>query len=368
MNKSFALALLSLGIPAMLLVSCSNKTSDEACSFQTTQDLDHRDYDAVLASSCADDTQRGAAWLGKAGYDITTVINNFSATGSGSSATKDLKNYMTNLIGKVEVASFNNLDNAKQSYTSASNAAALNSGQQKDALFYMSLVDTIKGLSLIKLVVQDMSGVPDTTCNLNGNLTGDAVDATACALKVSNDLTDTCGTLVSTPPVHISNVTIFKPDGVTPYSTTFKALNITTGPATATCSGQYTKLLYPVADPILAPSGFGLATTTQERCTGDTLNPFDPPNFYPCPLDSGMIDFVKSFEDTITSAITNLTASIDIASTKNDVQTSINNIKSENCCTDETAAAGGITPWDPNNPALCKCSPSELSIYFENKM
>lgn len=361
MRKLIALGCLALGIFLSALASCgSDKNSTEACRYETALNLDKGNYDAVLASSCADYMQLGAAWFGKAGFDIKNVLNGFieanSNTGTGTTKS-DLNVYMTSLTGDVKSSTLTSLDKARSEY---GKILSTDEGY-KDSQFYISLVDAVKGLSIIKLVIQDPNGSIDSSCNLNGNKSADGIDATACALKVS--VNQTCASIASSPTMTyttISGVTINKLDG-TPYGMTFTALNIMTAPtptSSAAC-GQYTKILYP---DVASPSGLSLATTTQDKCVGAPANPFDAGGKWPCPVeDPNYLNFVSAVDSSISSAISSMNSSLVSGSigTQPDVQQSINNIKARNCCT----APGEV--WDPNNPASCTCSPAELAAYLQ---
>ena len=345
----------------LILASCSSdKNSTEACRYETTLNLDKGNYDAVLASSCADFMQLGAAWFGKAGFDIKNVLNGFidANSNSGSGTTKsDLNIYMTSLTGNIKSSTLTNLDNARSQYGML---VSTDEGY-KDSQFYISLVDAVKGLSIIKLVIQDPNGSIDSSCNLNGNTSADGIDATACALKVS--VNQTCDSIASSPTITyttVSGLTINKLDG-TPYAMTFTALNILTGPTgsnSATC-GQYTKILYP---DVASPSGLSVATTTQDKCTGSSLNPFDAEGKWPCPIeDPNYLNFVSAIDSSISSAISGMDSSLSSSSTGStpDVQQSVNDIKAQHCCTD----AGEV--WNPSNPASCTCSPAEMAAYLQ---
>ncbi len=326
-------------------------------------DLNRGNYDAVLASPCASSMQIGAAWLGKADFDMKDVINRFSETGSNSSAS-DLNVFMTSLIGKVDADTFESFDNAAAAYTMVTNSTASTSDIHKDALFYISLVDAIKGLSIIKVAIQDPAGLLDTTCDLNINNRADLVDATTCALKYSFDTAETCSSLVSSFAT-VTPVTIYKlANGITttiPYSNTFTAMNIITGAGAGATCGQYTKLLY--NDPS-SPTGLSVATTTEEKCEGTLVNPLDGTYYWPCPIDNDQyLNLVTALDASLNASIVNMSDSLfsGMTGTITDVQQSINEIKSQNCCVDE----GGETAWNPDIPASCACSPSELAVYLQ---
>jgi len=356
MNKFFSLAVLTLCITGILFVNCSsNKSSDEACRFQTTMDLDRGNYDAVLASPCVSSMQIGAAWFGKAGFDMKDVINRFSDTGSNTNP-NDLYVFMTSLVGTVDANTFTSFDNAKTAYTLVTGSTPSTSNEYKDARFYESLIDAVKGLSIIKIAIQDPAGILDTTCDLNGNSISDQVDATTCALLTSMSSTETCSSLSLASLTTVTNITITKlASGVT-YSNTFTAMIITTGTVTGTC-GQYTKLLY---DDPFSPTGLSVATTTEDRCDGTPASS-DPDTKWPCPIDNAQyLNFVTALDASLDASITGMSDSLFSGATvtTTDVQRSINDVKSQHCCTFPEV-------WDPADPGSCACSSSELAAYLQ---
>ena len=365
MNKFFSLAVLTLCITGILLVNCSSKkNSEEACLFQTTMDLDRGNYDAVLASPCASNMQIGAAWFGKANFDIKDVINRFSETGSNSTAS-DLNSFMTSLVGKVDASSFTAFDNAKNAYTLVTSSTPSTSDENKDALFYISLVDAVKGLSIIKIAIQNPAGLLDTTCNLNsslGNTVADQVDATACALKYSFNSAETCASIpasFTTSPTFTIYKLVNGATSTIPYSNVFTAMTITTGAGANSTCGLYTKLLY--NDP-LSPTGRSVATVTEERCTG-SINSTAADLMWPCPIENSQyLNLVTSLDASLDAAITSMSSSLtsSLTGTTTDVQQSINDIKSQNCCVDE-----GPSAWNPDIPSSCTCSSSEIAAYLQ---
>ncbi len=372
MNKLFSLAIVSLCITGILLVNCSDKSSNEACRFQTTMDLDRGNYDAVLASPCADSMQIGAAWFGKAGFDMKDVINRFSETGStGSSGTNsDLNVFMNSLVGAVDGSTFTSLDNAASSYTLVTASTVATSDIFKDAKFYISLVDAIKGLSLIKVTIQDPDGLLDTSCDLNANTRSDEVDATICALLYSVDTATVCSfastTGVTTTAAYITTptFTIFKlVNGATstiPYPNIFTAMTITTGTGASAACGQYTKLLY---NDSASSTGLSVATVTEDRCNGTAVNPTDGSTLWPCPIDNAdYLNFVTALDASLNASVDSMNSAL-ISSgtgTTTDVQQSINDIKAQNCCVNE-----GVGAWNPDDPSSCACSPEELAAYLQ---
>ena len=185
MNKLKMYVLLAASF-LLLFSGCSKKNSDEACKHETTMNLDSGNYDAVLASGCADAMQKGAAWFGKAGFDVPNVLNRFIQTGvlSGPTTTSagNFNVYMTKMVTRVTSSTLAELDNSITQYSSIPATA----DTFRDARFNLSIVDAVKGLSLLKSVI-DASGLGtlNTTCDMNANNKPDEIDATSCALLTS---------------------------------------------------------------------------------------------------------------------------------------------------------------------------------------
>jgi hypothetical protein len=346
MNRLTVYALLVAGI-SLLFFGCSDKNSEEACQHQVTMDLDTGNYDAVLASGCAGAMQKGAAYFGKAGYDVKDVVNRFSEANDTGGSESDLNIYMTALISEVSDTTLTNLDSAKIEY---SNIPATSENYQ-DAQFYTSLVDAMKSLSLMKSIVDgDGDGELNSSCDQNANHKADEIDAASCSLLVSAG--QTCSTLDSGGSVTVAQDV---PDlAFAGKSGTYRGLVVIvsgSGPS-STCpsSNEHKKLLF------LQGSQWAAATTTGETCPDTSSN---NSGAWPCPLEINNVpvDLVSAVDGALTSSIEALRTSL-TTTTTTDVEQSINDIKSNNCCTAPEV-------WDPNNPASCACSSSELAAYLQ---
>jgi len=372
MNRLVIGLLLTAGI-SLLLVNCSSdKNSTEACLHETTLNLDKGNYDAVLASSCANAMQKGAAYFGKAGFDIKSVINNFSETGSISTSTtsstgtkNDLNIYMTALVGKVTGTSLTYMDDAKSQYSSIPPS---NSGY-KDAQFYVSLVDAVKSLSLIKIVlpnILDANGDLNTACDGNSNGVPDDADATACALMVS------APTFTTSPPP-VTAVTSCS-TGTTTYATVthstallFSSLTgttvydglkiditpIGTGTTVAcipTGTSTYYKLLYKLT----AAGEYAPATTTADLCTASDGSQ------WPCPIaqNGQPLDLVAALNESLNSSLISLSSSI-TGTTGTDVQQAITDIQAQACC-------GCVTT--PCPACTSNCTSLDVATYLQTNL
>lgn len=327
--------LLLCALALFFAVGCgADKNSNEACLYETTMSLDKGNYDAVVASSCADSMQKGAAYFGKAGYDVKDVINRFSEASNSTNTTNDLNTYMNALTGKVTENTLTNLDLAKNDYCAyiggaidpfTAQCANTNQGvpNYQDAQFYISLVDAVKSVSLIKIVA-DSTGLGSLTldCDKNNNSVPDDLDATACALQTSTGAL--CSTGVTTA-ADVSPLTFATKTG------TYRGLDITvtgTGPTTLSCPADYKKLLFQQG------SGWAAAVTSNPAdgmCTDTSLNKSGQ---WPCPIEQGGVplDLVSALDQSITSAISSMGQALP-AGTAADVQQSITDIKTEACPT-----------------------------------
>ena len=332
----------------LLLAGCSDKNSPESCKFQTTQDLDKGNYDAVLSSPCADAMQKGAAWFGKAGFDIKDVLNRFIDANDPNISQSDLNLYMTALVGNVRTSTLTYLDNAKTHYE----AIPATSEQYKAAQFLSSIVNAMKGLSLIKIVIPDLTanGQLNMSCDRNSNGVPDDADATACSLiaaqNISTGSTTTCsGALYtrSTPTdITLSTATSSIP-GV--YSgLTITIINSVGTTTTCAQTQPYARTLYKKT-----ATEYRVATTTPDLCTGSDTNQ------WPCPITGANMDLVTAIDNSINDSISALNTSI--TATNSDVQQAISDIKSQAC----TSSCSLVCPA----PATCpqSCESSELTGY-----
>lgn len=351
-------------ITLLLIAGCSDKSSPEACRYQTTMNLDTGNYDAVLASSCADGMQKGAAWFGKAGYDIKDVLNRFidaneNNQGSTGGATQsDLNIYMTALIGNVTSSTLIYLDNARMNYSSVPASSEF----YKDALFYTSLVDIMKSLSLIKIVIPgiETNGQLNLSCDKNGNGVPDEADATACALiaaqNISTGATITCRQANYAPSAP-APITLYEDQALqTRITGTYSGLTITIlGTSTPACTTtQYKRLLY--QSPSNSAQYWG-ATTTSDTCFGSDGNQWN------CPVTGANQDLVTALDTSIYSAISTLASSV--TTTNTDLQDSVNQIHADACKTPcPTPCTAPVCPASCLSGATTYCSSQDVSNYI----
>lgn len=376
MNRRLLYVFLTAGILAVFF-GCSKKSSDEACTHEVTMNLDRGNFAAVLSSSCANDMQKGAAYFGLSGFDITNVINSLSRTGTTSNVTgtqSDLNVYMTSLVTNANGTSLTYMDDAVSAYSNVTTTSVTGSytdDNYKDAQFYISLVDAVKGLTLINLVlpnILDPNGNLNTSCDANGNGVPDDADATACALIASTIISEgattlSCGgaTYTQSNPVDLA---IYPPVG-SALTGTYSGLIVTMTTVTAgitsgcTVTGanpsttSYKRLLYKTAAGL-----YFVATTSNDVCT-DTNGAQ-----WPCPIEQNgqPLDLVSAIDQALTTSVSSLSSSLTSSSTgtsTTDVQNAIQDIQAQACC------GCTVTPCAPcTNP----CTSQNLANYIQTNL
>lgn len=378
MNRRLLYLFLTAGMLAVIF-GCSKKNSDEACIHEVTMNLDKGNYAAVLSSTCANDMQKGAAYFGLSGFDITNVINSLSRTGTTSSTTNTQSNlnvYMTSLVTNASGTSLSYMDSAVGAYsnvTTTSTTGSYTSDNYKDAQFYISIVDAVKSLTLINLVlpnILDPSGNINTSCDANGNTVPDDADATACALIASTvisspaatTLSCTGATYVRSTPV---DLTLSPPIG-SALTGTYSGLIITmttvTSGVTSGCTvtapntalNSYKRLLYKTAT-----GQYFVATTTNEICSDNATG-----TTWPCPIEQNgqPLDLVSAIDQALTTSVNSLSSSLTSSSTgttTTDVQTAIQDIQGQACC--------GCTVT-PCAPCTTTCTSQNIANYIQTNL
>jgi len=336
MNKLWTYVLLAAGFSA-LFVGCSDKSSNEACQHEVTMNLDKGNFDAVIASGCADTMQRGAAYFGKAGFDVTNVINNLSKTtsnsGTSAGSSSELSIYMTALLGKVNETTFANLGLSKAEY----NDIPATSSFYKDAQFYVGIVDTVRGLSLIKSLVDVLGdGTVNSSCDANNNATPDSLDAAGCAMLIGSGypVSQCIPTGTMTMVSNKLNMTLTNPASSTADTHLYRGITIKssgTGTNISTCPdpNQYQYLLVSQG----TTTFYSVITTASgtPQCYESAVSSAT----WPCPIldESGNpIELAYAFGESITAAIGSMNISLSSGATAtNDVSQSIIDIMNTAC-------------------------------------
>jgi hypothetical protein len=312
MRKYIALSGIAVCLVLALVMGCADTNSPEACKYATTVNLDHGNYDAVLQSPCATPMHLGAAYFGKAGYSVTTVVNTLiSAQTTSASSDKALRQYMNILTGKVTPKTIAFLDDSQAKYLSVPPSSDL----YKSAQFDLSIVLAIKSVALLKSVV-DAAGVGSlSTCNINGNTIPDEADAASCALLVSGT-TLTGGAC----PAPLATAATYTTVDITfsSVSGTYKGLTATMTGAPGACPSDYKKLLY-----LNTTDSKYYAATTSGTCQASDLQ------MWPCPVTS-QIDLVNTVQASIDGTLGALNIAL-TGTTSTDVKQSVEDIKIQAC-------------------------------------
>ncbi len=321
--------ILSAGMAVCLMLAlatgCSDKNSPDACQYEVTMNLDAGNYDAVLQSSCATTMQRAAAYFGKAGFTVTSMINTL-VTAQTTSANTALRQYMTSMTGKVTDQTLSSLDSSHTLFNSIPPTSEL----YQSAQFDLSIVDAIKAMSLIKTVI-DLNGLGTlSSCDINGNSKPDDADAMVCSLLVSGTTLTGGACPLVTSATYTTKDIIF-----TSVAGSYKGLTTTvTGTATTsscTSPADYKKVLY-----LNTSASRYYAATTSGMC------PIVGGEMWPCPVMS-QIDLVAALDNSISSSITALSTAISGTSATEVVQ-ALQDIKIQACgsltstCTSTTIA------------------------------
>jgi hypothetical protein len=338
MSRKKAFNLLSLCLLAVLFYSCGSNafkgiaddSSQEACRYEVTKNLDSGNWDAVLNSSCADSMQKGAAYFGRAGFDIKDVINRLS---EASEEEKDLNIYLKALVPKVTEQTLNDLSMAKNEY----GKVPQEDPHYKDAQFYISLVDTSNSLSLMKIVIDSDGDGAISNCDINGNGVPDDADATACALMASvgfnenSNLIQSCGTY-ATASIEGQDIYFGGENG------TYRGMKVNiTGSPTSECPASYDKLLYKDEN-----GKYWVATTSGTCTASDDYN-------WPCPIEQNgnPLDLVSAIDQSITSAINFLGNALP-SGVQEDVTQAIKEIRQNACGEDNTCTSQEISDYIQN--------------------
>jgi hypothetical protein len=354
MNKLTVSVLLAASCCLVFAGCSSDKSSNEACLHEVTMNLDHGNYDEVLASSCADSMQKGAAYFGKAGYDITTVINSFIDAGDETSSESALDIYLNALAANIDDETISNLENAELAYTDYAAAFTPDTDEYLDSQFNLSLVNAVKGISLLKFVTSDLgASALDKSCDWNGNGTADSVDAAVCALNIASGLNCEASIFkTSAPGIRVEG----KEATYTGYIIRVNEAGI---PDKTGCPDN--NLYYR----LLNQTGTSVAATTSSTCN-QTFPPITDTRPWPCPIEANGVPLglAESFDESLSGSITSLSIAVTNPESA-DVKDSIIDIKADNCCPEllgsnqeENRATVG------NDPAACACSSSDLSAYL----
>jgi len=409
-------------------VSCglSDDDSPEACKFEVEQALDKGNYDYVIQKLENNPTcgggysyqegriQLAAAYIGKAGFDIPSLIQDIIKSGSDNEDTDNYALFTQTIAKRATGDALNYLNKAKKYYEEISsdyqcdNLPPTAPDIVKDACFYSGLTDTAKATTSIALLIggdaQDTNEIVElidkwanasdntgATCDendINANGIPDSADASACALKYSVALSDDDNTNEGIPYDCGDNITIVeKQDGVvfSKPSTVFTSLKITIGKSSS-CSNDisssktFKRLIYDLGQGIYSTAiSDGYCDTQRNECSN-----IEASNCYPCPVVAENVDENGQTEEipvstadaiieTINNGIDSIIAVIpedetgDTSSLKEDV----NEFKKDLCSYEPNACkcdtdGDGIAESDCDTTSLSNAKNIEIKKPSEN--
>lgn len=312
MSKKRRLALSGIFGISFFVISCggsgnvfeplADKNSNESCKVEVSQNLDKGNYDAVISSSCASDFDKGAAYLGKAGFDIKNVVDRLIDGNKQGGDAIDL--YVKALVPQVKPETLDYLDMAEFYYSKIQNS---------DGKFYTSITQSLKSLTLIKSVITSsgtgQDGDLNKECDLNNNGTPDDVDATACALELAGNgsISGTCS---------VSGITVSDKGDINIGGQNYRGVHFEFNVSVPSCPSTYKKVYYKADD-----GNYYLATTSGE-CKDDNGET------WPCPVKSeNNKDFVDVLDKNVESMVSNIQSAI--TNQKSDIKESIEKIRDE---------------------------------------
>jgi len=388
-------------LSAIFIGGCGGLNDDdtpEACQFEVSQALDKGNYEHVIQKLSSDPTcggayseedgkiQLAAAYIGEAGFDIPTLINDIILSSASNDDNGDSYSLFVQAIAKKASGdALISLEKAKNLYEDiyknegidCTNKNALTNAPDvvKDACFYSGLVDTAKATTSVSLLIGGDEIEPEEIAeavnkwvnkegldckeDANQNNILDSADASACALKYSLSLSDDDNTNDSLPYDCDENIQVNSKTRLTfnkngnEYE--FKLLNISVNPS-GKCSNEDAKKFKRLIYDISLDQSSSLYTTaiTSGFCdtSFNTCNPETNGNCYPCPVITETKD-----EDTGDSKEVPLSTVDTIIETINEGTDAILAVAPED--TDETTLEESIVEFKKDlcssEPTACLC-------------
>lgn len=268
------------------LGGASNDDSGVACQYEVSRALDLGMYDLVLASSCANHMDRAAAYMGRAGFTVAGILDIMMT--ANDTALSPFSLYMGELIGNVTGSDILDLSLAYDSYAMVNTTNGYGRQLERDALFNRgAILGPIISFVFIKSSIDPDGDGAISECDLNGNDVPDEVDATSCALLISDG--SDCSGLNMTTESTLYNTVSF-PNRLSIYN----GVEMYVGAATASCP---TELYYHLFRDWLAVSVSSLEKCVDPNYPGIEWNcPFEDANGEP----TSMLDsFNEAMQDSI---------------------------------------------------------------------
>ncbi|WP_457568285.1 hypothetical protein [Desulfurobacterium sp.] len=350
------LIFLSVLAGAVFLSGCngmeaiSNKDSTEACEYKVTEALDKQNYDeaiALLNGECRDaftsserNVNLGAAYLGKAGYDIPSLVSDILNSNDDSDPLSAfLKSIADGQSGKNLIY----LTKARDYYLKALGSVNCSSPNltlmEQDACFFKGIADfaqaatsfvTLFESTLGEDVAEAIESWADNTTltceqDTDENDFPDSAQFSACALEyAATGSTTNCDGFAS-----LGNFTFG-------YSNkTFEVVKFTIN-ATANCTSEGNHVDYKVIDktsvtPVVALTSGYCYAANGTAC--DAAN--ETSNCFPCPVVSD--NETLTVTDSLVELLNNGTSTVASVTGDTDVEESLLDIKRDICEPDPSA-------------------------------
>ncbi len=356
MKKKIA-KIIGISAISIILGSCglSDENTPEACKFEVSQALDKGNYDIVINKLKSDPTcsgaytqeegkiQLAAAYIGKAGFDIPSLISDII-----DSTSKNVNTYQAlaqSIAKRISSKSLDALNNAKNLYENVINSyGGCNASNLpdiiKDACFYKNLVNTATATSALTLVLGAGKGDivkaveswinPGVCDDLNDNNIGDSADASASAIEYA--INNSCS-ITGVNCISNGNLTFIK--NSSNYTFELVKVEITdVNNNNSSCSPN------PYIEYRLIDNVNNTVVLTDGYCKTDftSCNSLDIANgCYPCPViaNNNILDLSNTLVDVINNVNTQEISNVVGGSNKEIVQ-DINQLKQDICGQDQT--------------------------------
>ncbi len=299
------------GCGSNMMEFAADDSSNEACLYEVSDDLNNSEWQDVLDSDCASHMQKGAAYFGAAGYDIADIIARMS---DANDSANDTDTYLNDLVGIVTRSTLDNINNAILQY------GLVPAGPNKaDADFYRDVfLRPVKSLANLKMIMDTGTAGLDYNCDNNNNNEADEIDAAACAYLYAASEACAAG-VVPTAPVAVTLPNT--------YTGTYTGLEITIAGSDPDCeTSKYYKLLY--------DTNTKVAVTTSEVCTDPWMCPYEDNGEY--------VDSVVVLDEALTAANSALTEALD-STAQDAIEELRNDVCGGDTCTSEDIAAYLLT-------------------------
>ena len=314
------------------LSGLSNDDSPAACQYGVSKALDSGMYDLVLASPCANHMDRAAAHMGRAGFTISAIVDVMMA--ANDAALKPFRLYMNTLIGNVTGADILDLSLSYRNYEMVNTTNGYDMELEKDALFNRgALLGPIISFAFIKSSIDPDGDGAISDCDLNGNDVPDEVDATSCALLIS-DGSDCSGLGVATETALYNTVSF--PNRLSIYN----GVEIYVGAATPLCPTEYYYHLF--------RDWVSVSVSSLEKCA----DPDFPSISWNCPFEDADGE-PASMLDSFNEAMQDSMGTLDSLGfdPENEVYAAVNTVTTDAC------GSGGAV-----------CSATDLSTFLQDQM